>query len=381
MLVQRLWLKEAWISSGITRLPGYPLAAQSLQLFTLPNTLPELSGSDNAQQQLTDDFSGVVDLSAGVVQFTSADWFKAENLRINGVAEVIVPTDADILGLDTTRLPMTGRVPIIKRGNLLLIHSTKQDALTTPSAGASQSLSRTNLSWARVKDAEGVLVDPAAYSINLVTGVLTWANPLNLGATTPPYVGEHRIQDLVTVTEATLNGRVRFNLPVRHDYDTEDSGAAVSTVLPTGTLQSRIQSVASYQSWSGDFDVLGTAEQTLYDQVQYPIQIRNDWSVEDEWVIVFTTSQQFKCIGRQRGQLTATGTVTNDYAPVNPLTQLPFFTVQAEGWRGGIIPGNFIHFYVKAASCPVWIMRATMPNVNTPVEDSITVELIGDVMP
>jgi hypothetical protein len=381
MLVQRLWLNESWISTGVARLPGYPLAAQSLQLFTRPNTLPVLSGSDNAQQQLIDDFSGVVDLSAGVVQFTASNWFKAENLLINGVADVIVPTDADILGLDTTRLPMTGRVPIIKRGNLLLIHSTKQDALTTPQAGATAQLSRTDLAWARVKDANGIATPTAGYSVNLVTGILTWSNPLDLGATTPPYVCEHRIQDLVTVTEATLNGRVRFNLPMRHAYAAADSGAAVSTVLPVGILQGRIQTVGSYQSWSGVFTTLGATEQTLYDNVSYPIITRNDWSVEDEWVIVFTTSQQFKAIGRQRGQLTETGMVANDYSPTNPLTNLPFFTIQAEGWRSGIIPGNFIHFYVRSASAPVWIMRATMPNVDVPIDDSITIELIGDVMP
>lgn len=381
MLVQRKWYAGAKINSGIFRIPN-PAGAQSLQLFTVAGTTPVLSGEDTAQQTLTGDFLGEIDLSAGVVFFYTNPgnlFFAPENLRVNGVTEIIIPTDAALLGLDTTRLPMTGRVPILRKGGIVLLHSTKTDSLATPQAGATVQLSRTSLAWAKVKDANGVLVPTAAYSVVLSTGALTWANPLDLGDTQSPYVCEHRIQDLATLVDAQLNGNIQLNLPTTHDYDAADT--FVSSAIPTGTLQARTQDVSSYQSWSGSFENLGTTEQTLYDNVLYPITVRNDGSVEDDWVLKFNTSNQFVAIGKQRGQLPDVGTVAVDFSPINPLTGLPFFTVDASGWRGGIIPGNFVYFRVRAASCPIWIIRATMPNADPPAADSITIEMIGDVMP
>jgi hypothetical protein len=58
-----------------------------------------------------------------------------ETALYNAVAVSNLPLSAEVLGLDPVRLPVDGRVPMLRKGDVLVIHHTATTSPATVSNG------------------------------------------------------------------------------------------------------------------------------------------------------------------------------------------------------------------------------------------------------
>jgi hypothetical protein len=89
------------------------------------------------------------------------------------------------------------------------------------------------------------------------------------------------------------------------------------------------------------------------------------------------SSTSFVVIGETVGQI-ATGNITADLTPINPLTGLPYFSIDADGWGSGWSTGNCVRFNTVAASAPIWAARCVLSGEATNDADSFSIQVRGD---
>lgn len=73
-----------------------------------------------------------------------------------------------------------------------------------------------------------------------------------------------------------------------------------------------------------------------------------------------------------------TGSTNADFAPVNPATGTPYFTIRSGGWGGSWVSGNIVRFNTDAAADSVWAIRTVTPSNQQIADDSIVIEFMGD---
>jgi hypothetical protein len=289
-----------------------------------------------------------------------------------------MPLDASILGLDPVRLPIDGRVPIIRSGNVVVIHSTKTEQLPNPlSAGQTVTLAHDQLASCTLEDATGTAIDSALYSVNRETGVVTMADPLDLSAYVEPLTARYRIEDMALVNEAQINGQLSLVGAIGRAYDPADTW--VSSALIFGDLGSRVHHLFSQASWTGAWsdERIGSNTTAQYNDLLYPLQVNNKNAIRERWALIFTSSTTFNVVGEVSGQI-ATGNTSTDCAPINPITGEPYFTVLAAGWGAGWATNNVLRFNTDAAHAPIWIARTTVSGTPTKEDDSFKLQIRGD---
>jgi hypothetical protein len=151
--------------------------------------------------------------------------------------------------------------------------------------------------------------------------------------------------DAVTVTFAqqcfTWSGNIaeiKLAEQVPNDYAVEDTnlGVCVDLTQLAPTLDNKFITSAS-----------GTFDETK-------ITLENRGTAEDDITITFTNATAFTVSGRFEGAL-QTGSVNLEYAPLNPRTSRPLFTIPVAAWAGLWIAGNLVKFSTHPAASPVWI--------------------------
>lgn len=393
------------------RTPGAPMRPQSFYLRATRIDGVVVSGTPNGQGVISNsDMSGTVDYETGVVDVRfgqyvldsslsaaqkSQLWYDANDIeedgtiwvpapvdpgtmKFNAVVYSSMPLDASILGLDPVRLPIDGRVPIIRAGMIVVIHSTKNQTLTNPlSAGQSISLDHDLLASCTLQDQEGAAVDPSLYTVNRETGVVTMANPLDLAAYTQPLVARYRIEEMSLVNEAQINGQLSLVGAISRSYDPADTW--VSSALIFGDIGSRVHHLFSQATWTGAWSDERVDSNTTaqYNDLLYPLQVDNKNAIRDRWAIIFTGNTTFNVVGEVSGQI-ASGNTSNDCAPVNPITGEPYFTIPWQGWGAGWSTNNVLRFNTDAAHAPVWIARTTVSGAPTKEDDSFKLQIRGD---
>lgn len=319
---------------------------------------------------------GVVDLS--YLGIAGLSWAQsrpilADTLRYNAVAYSYIPLDASILGLDPVRLPPDGRVPIFRSGSVAVVHNTQTTTPATVSNGQTISTGRVRLAHVRVIGADGATIS-SGYTANLDAGTVTFTNVT--GYSQPVRI-EHRIEDTALVSEAQITGQLRLTRPLTHDYPT---GSSVSSALLLGNLQARVSSVFDQATWTNVWsdDQIGDAAAGTFDQINHPITTTNLGAVSERWAIRFTSSTAFQCYGEHLG-LVGTGTTGTDFAPVNPASGQPYFSLPAIGWGGGWTSGNAVRINTVGAMAPVWIARVIKQGLPTVANDSFSLLVRGDI--
>jgi hypothetical protein len=66
---------------------------------------------------------------ASLIFIDAPNWIAADSIRYNAVAYTYIPLDKDILGLSATRLPIDGRVPIFRVGDIGVVAASKTQVL------------------------------------------------------------------------------------------------------------------------------------------------------------------------------------------------------------------------------------------------------------
>ena len=303
----------------------------------------------------------------------------ADTIRFNCVVFSYLPLDADIIGLDPVRLPSDGRVPFIRTGNIVVVHSTRKSAFPLGvSAGQQLNTGRERLAHAHVEDKDGKQLAQALYSVNLDSGMVTLASPLNLTGYAEPLYVVHRIEDMSLVSDVEISGRLTLARPLSHAYDAADT--YVSSALIIGDLWARYTGLFDQKSWTNVWSdyLIGDQSTAQYNDTDYPIQVTNRATLQERWAIIFNTSTSFVLVGEHVGQI-AVGDVNTDLAPINPNNGQPYFRLDHRGWGAGWSSGNVLRFTTQAAAYPLWVIRTILQSVAAQETDKFELQLRGNV--
>lgn len=364
------------LSSVLWRTPGSPLRPGSFQVTDGVHTAV---ADDNGVLTGGSTFiTGSINQDTGVYSVAFAPSIAPEIGRYNVVVIAYLPLDADILGLNTVRLPLSGTAPIIAIGDTLVVHHTASTTLPNPVvAGQTYDLGRPLLAYAVLYDADGDKVLTDRYTTDLDAGEITFENPLDLNGYTQPLYVEHRIEDMTLCLDAQLSGELQVNgASITHAYPL---GSFISSAKLIGDLQSRAGAPFDQQAWTGVWsDVLiGSQANAEYNSVAYPILVTNAGAIEERWRIEFTAAQSFRLFGEIVGQV-ADGSTLADFAPVNPTSGQPYFTLDKDGWGTGWTAGNQLRFNSFAAAAPLWLLRCTLQGPAEEPNDSVRIQFRGD---
>ncbi|QXL84090.1 hypothetical protein [Comamonas sp. NLF-1-9] len=301
------------------------------------------------------------------------------SLRYNAVSNLYLPVDPEILGLNPTRLPQDGRVPIFAKGRMVCIGHNAQIAPTTYANSDVIDCGRTRLSHVWLIDANGELINEGftATEADLdagrvhVTDVSGWAQPVTV---------EHRIQDMRLCTDVQIDGTVAFNFPLSHDFP---EGSVVSSVLLFGTKFARVASVFDQQSWDGVTwadNVDGNPAVASYNDAAYPIAVTNAGALTERYALKFKAdATTFDLIGEFSGGL-GQGSKNVDFSPGNPFSlSTPLFELAAAGWGNGWVAGNTVFVRLEAAMSSMAVIRTVQPSVAAGTDYSFDLLAGGDV--
>ncbi|WP_421189084.1 curculin (mannose-binding) lectin protein [Aeromonas sanarellii] len=390
------------------RTPGAPVAPGSLYLSANTATGRRIEATADGDGYFTTaDMDGRVNYQTGVatVRFgrkvTAAGnegepWYDAElvgedgkiwrpisvvadTIRFNCVVFSYLPLNADLIGLDPVRLPSDGRVPFIRKGYIVVIHSTRKAAFPMGvSAGQQLNTGRERLAYAHVEDKDGKQLATSLYSTNLDSGVVTLANPLDLTGYAEPLYVVHRIEDMSLVTDVEISGRLQLARPLSHDYDPADT--LVSSALIIGDLWARYTNLFDQKTWTNKWQDYRDGDQSTaqYNDTDYPILVTNRATLQERWAIIFKSSTTFVLVGEHVGQI-ALGDVNTDLAPINPNNGQPYFLLDHRGWGAGWSDGNVLRFTTQAAAYPLWVIRTILQSVAAQETDKFELQLRGNV--
>lgn len=341
--------------------------------------------------------SGVVAVEFG--DLVGAEWVPREvwptSIRYSCVVLSNIPLDANILGLDPLRLPSDGRVPVVRQGDVAIVHETGRVTLPNPAvASATISSGRaprvtTDSEGAEItipavvsielRDADNQLIPADRYTADLVAGTITLASPLDLTGYTQPLTMFHRIEDMATIADAQINGDVALSSPTLYAYT---DAAYLSTALLFGDLAARVEHVFDQQAWTGVWSdtLIGSESSGQYNVLQYPIEVKNNGAEKQRWRAQVTSVSPLtvQIFGEDLGSI-GTFLATADIAPVNPLTGATIFTLRKEVWgAGGWSVGNNVRFNIVSAAAPIDIVRTILAGAAR-TGDSFYVAFRGDI--
>lgn len=327
---------------------------------------------------------GFVDAETGIVTIEWAEPVFPTSVKYSAVAYSYLPLDPELLGLDPTRLPSDGRVPIFLPGDVGVFSHTIETEEASPVADGVVTFTRDHQAEVWVKGANGLTLDPAQYTLDREAGTLTWANPLTLEtdeetpqAVTTPLTIYDRVEDMVLITDAQVSGQVGFNAQLSQNYPAGE--AILSSAVLHGDLRARVYNLFHQSGWTSVWsdEQIGSDTTAKYNDVAYPIEINNQGSIQERWRISFTSSTAFQVIGETVGVI-GTGTTSADCAIANPATGAPYFTIRADGWGSGWNSGNQVRFNTDGAQAPFWLARTILSGPATAEEDSFATQNRGD---
>jgi len=390
------------------RTPGAPLRPGSFYVQAerysdgeLVNATATLSGEISSAEMKgrLNHETGVVSIKFGKMvspasAYVAESWYKAENvvedavwmpvpvkaatIKCNCVVYTYIPLDASLIGLDPVRLPQDGRVPVFRKGDMVVVHHTQTSALPgNLAAGQQLALPGSGLDMVELYDANDLYVPETKYSVNLSAGIITMANPLDLAGFVQPLFALHRREEMKLLSDVQINGALTMSSRFENSYPANET--KVSGALTFGDLQSRVSNIFDQKTWSNVWSDsrIGDAATATYNTLNYPPRTTNRGAIPQNWALVFYSATQFYIMGEQVGVI-GEGNTNQDCRPVNPATNEPYFTVKLEGWGSGWVAGNALRFRTMAASAPVWINRTTLQGKVTEPDDEFTIHVRGD---
>lgn len=305
-------------------------------------------------------------------------WVDPSSARYNAIAYTYIPLDAEILGLSATRLPLDGRVPIFRVGGICVVSASKDYVMPDHVAGKTYQLPDIRISWCELIDAKGVKVPFDQYVVDYDYGRFTLSGDFAVNALTPPFSAPYRYQDMGLLRDVQINGQLTFTKPMTHNYDAENT--IVGSALVIDDMQARYTQKFVQQTWNNIWadEAIGGAISANYNDAIYSIQMTNKGAIQERWALVFTSGTGFKCVGEYSGEV-GTGTVNEDFSPINPITRVPYFVVKKEGWGAGWANGNVLRFNSISAMHPVWVIRTVKQSEPTQISDQFQIMLRGDI--
>lgn len=141
----------------------------------------------------------------------------------------------------------------------------------------------------------------------------------------------------------------------------------ISSVLELPSAVASVSGV-SVVSASGNFDS-ATAGNLI---------AHNRGAIQENWTLTFTSATTYSVSGTTVGALGSQGSTSADYAPVNPATGTPYFTIKAIGWSGSFQAGNTMSFTTQPAAIPVWYRRQVPAGTFSLANDFCSLAIHGE---
>ena len=273
-------------------------------------------------------------------------------LRYTAVAYTYLPLGEDVLGVDPVRLPQDGKVVILKKARVLVVHHTKNETPQTVTNTTTINTGRTLLSWLKVYGANGLEI-VNGFTKNLNAGTVSFTDVTGYSQ---PVTVRSRIETESLCADALIDGTVSLQRPLAHNYPALET--YISSVLLGQTLQAGVTQAFSQLAWTSVWEDtrIGEAILAQYDQTTYPIVVSNDGAITQRWALIFTSSTTYRLVGETRGEV-ITGSTAAVLSPVNPATGVAMFTLQPAGFGGGYAAGNVLRFNTRGAVLPAWCAR------------------------
>ncbi|MDO5541714.1 MAG: hypothetical protein Q4F77_00255 [Acinetobacter sp.] len=342
-------------------------------------TKTEITEANRAEIRAKDWYDARMEYEeAGKTYINVPVWIDGSSVRYNAIAYTYIPLDSEILGLSATRLPLDGRVPIFRVGDIGIVSSSKTQELPSHIAGQTYDLNDQRISWCELEDSQGTRVPFDMYVVDYDYGKVTLNGDFSLNTLVAPIVAKYRYQDMGLIRDVQISGQLTFTKPLTHNYDADDT--IVGSVLVIGDMQSRYTRKFVQQTWNNAWadEATGSGISANYNDALYPIAVTNKGAIQERWALIFTDNTNFRCVGEYSGQI-GTGSINSDFAPINPVTGLPYFTVKKEGWGAGWANGNVLRFNTVAANFPVWVIRTVKQSEPTVMSDQFQIMLRGDI--
>ena len=107
----------------------------------------------------------------------------------------------------------------------------------------------------------------------------------------------------------------------------------------------------------------------------------NKGAVTDRLTITFTTTSAFTCTGGLSGiNYTSGGGGSRlaTFAPTNPNTATPYFTIPASAWSGSFLVGEVFEFDIFEAAQALWVKEFVPEGANSISNNSTWIGIGGE---
>lgn len=316
----------------------------------------------------------------GIGAWDATDPVASDELTYNAVFLQFVPLDGTLLGLDTARLPLDGKVPGYRAGGQLMVHNTLASVLPAPlTKGVPYDLGRERIAAVTVRTATGARVSGSLYTVDFDNGTLTVPVGADITALDQPLTVHHRVEDRLLITEVDISGRIKTASALTHDYPAGTS--YVSSLLRKGDLFARAFLYLEQAAWTGEWSdaLIGGATTASFNSTDFPVVVTNRGAITERWAVIFTSATTVRIVGESVGQIINSTSINADIEPLNPQTGAPYFTIPALGWGGGWAAGNVLRFNTAAAGAPVWVARTVLQGPPSVASDAATILFGADV--
>ncbi|CAM5787698.1 hypothetical protein ACFOHU_08145 [Ottowia pentelensis] len=281
------------------------------------------------------------------------------SLRMNYVSYAYLPLDEEIIRMPATTLPPDGRVPKFRVGDYISIDDAQQLAAATYAASDVIDCGRTRLSAIALTGADGAPIT-AGYTADLDAGTIAVAD---VSGWSQPVTVTHWLGVMARAREVRIDGTIRLNKQLGHAFP---SGANVASLLMAGDKAARVQRVFDQQTWDKTTWLdsrSGASAAFRYNDTDYPIAVTNQGAVTERFALQFKSNgSDFDCLGEHLGYVAA-GSKNTDFAPINPRTGAPYFTMPAAGWGASAwTAGNTVFVHTVGAMASFAIGRSVQPS-------------------
>lgn len=297
----------------------------------------------------------------------------ASTVVYNASSVTRLPLQSSIIGMSPVRLPIDGRVPVYKVGDMVVLINNQTNTGVYLNNQV-VTLGRTGLSKITVADSGGNVLPVGTYTVDLNLGQVTF---LDISAISKPITITDRIEDMAVVNDTQVNGFIGLTQPLTHDYPI--LGTLVCNAVIYGDKQAYFTPVFDQETWSGVWsdNVIGNTVLAEYNDTQYPIIVDNASCVTEDWLFLFQNATTYQIIGKNLGVI-ALGDTTSDSAPINPVTNQPYFTLKWEGWGSGWSAGNVLRSHSEGAGMPLWLIQAISQGQETDPDYNFCIEVRMD---
>ncbi|WP_010604394.1 hypothetical protein [Pseudoalteromonas maricaloris] len=353
-------------------LPSQSFARNSIYIRATSEAGTEYSASSDDNGNITGtNISGSVS-SNGTVSLVFAVDMVQESITYDYDELTIINVPSPPGGIDRSKLPEGGYVPIFHEFNLVCVQDRHRTQHATLSDG--QELTVTvDANWVDIVDNDGLSLYSANddnYSYDKATGKVT----IKPGITnfSGPFIITTVLSELVLV-DAIDGDTLKILSPLKRTYDV---GTTVSSTYVLGDLQALTKDERTLSAWQNNFGDFGSPASSAINTTQYPIELSNLGTIAQRWAIVFTSTTAFYVVGEHVGTI-YNGDITSDCTPINANAGSPFFVLRKEAFGAGLNPGEAFLFETTTASKPVMLTRSVSPGHSDIQYDKSTLAFRG----